>query len=113
MAFTTIVPAAGLTPADRRHVVDVGPSDVLLRTSYPSLLESAGFVGVVARDVTARYKSTLAAWLHETERRADAVIAVVGHDEFAERQRRRSGALAAVEAGVLERWLYCGRRRGG
>lgn len=111
MAFTTIVSAAGLTRADRRHVTDVGPSDVLVRTSYQSLLGSAGFVGVAAEDVTPGYRSTLAAWLHETELRADAVIAVVGPDEFAERQRRRTGALAAVDAGVLQRWLYCGRRR--
>lgn len=112
MAFTTIVPAPGLSRTDRRHVAQVGPSDVLVRTSYPSLLGSAGFVNVIADDVTAAYRSTLVAWLHETERRADAVIAVVGPDEFAERQHRRTGALAAVDAGVLQRWLYRSRRRG-
>ena len=110
MAFTAIEPTPGLAPSERRHVADVGPSAVLVRTSYRSLLGSAGFTDVVAEDVTAGYRSTLAAWFRETERRADAVVAVVGRDEFEERQQRRRNALAGVDAGVLRRWLYVARR---
>ena len=110
MTVDPIAPAAGLTRGDRRHVVDVGPSDVLVRTSYQSLLGSDGFVSVVAEDVTARYTSTLAAWLDETERRADTVIAVVGSDEFAKRQRRRTGALDAVDATSDEIPFHLSRR---
>ena len=51
MALTAIEPAAGLTPAERRHAADP-PPNVLVRTSYPSLLDSAGFAGVTADDVT-------------------------------------------------------------
>ncbi len=110
MAFTVIEPASGLTPTQRRNVADVGPPGVLVRTSYPSLLDSAGFVDVIAEDVTAAYRSTIAAWLDETGRRADAVVAVMGASEFDERQRRRTDALAAVDAGVLRRWLYVAHR---
>jgi len=113
MAFTAIEPAFGLTPAERRKIAAVGPPDVLVRTSYPSLLDSAGFVDVVAEDVTAAYRSTLAAWLGETQRRSGAVVAVVGSEEFEGRQQRRINALAAVDAGVLQRWLYVARRRRG
>jgi hypothetical protein len=110
MAFTVIEPAPDLTPAERRHVADVGPSDVLVRTSYRSLLGSAGFVDVVADDVTSAYRTTMAAWFRETECRADAVIARVGSDEFEQRQQRRSSALAAIDAGLLRRQLYVARR---
>ncbi len=113
MLFTTIVQAPGLASTQRRQVAQVGPPEVLVRTSYPSLLESAGFVEVIAVDVTRAYRSTLAGWFYETERRADEVVAVVGVDEYKDRQRRRAAALAAVDAGMLERWRYLARRRGG
>ena len=110
MAFTAIEPASRLSPAERRHVAAVGPTNVLLRTSYPSLLRSAGFVDVLVDDVTAAYRSTLAAWYEETLRRADAVADLVGPDEFEERQHRRAGALAAIDAGSLRRSRYIARR---
>ncbi len=112
MAFTAIEPAPGLTRAERRHVAGFGPPAVLLRTSYPSLLDSAGFVDVVADDVTADYRSTIVAWLDQTRRHADAVAAVIGSDELDQRQRRRTNALAAIDAGLLSRRLYVARRRG-
>jgi hypothetical protein len=113
MAFTAIEPTAGLTPAQRRRVADVGPPDVLLRTSHPSLLHSAGFAAVTSDDVTSAYRSVLAAWLGETARRADEVIALVGVNEFEQRQQRRINALAAVDAGLLRRRMYVARRARG
>ena len=110
-AFTVIEPAPGLTPAERRRVADVGPSDVLVRTGYPSLLDSAGFVDVAADDVTSDYRATLSAWIRETDRRAADVEAVVGAEELEARQRRRIGALAAVDAGILRRTAYRALRR--
>lgn len=110
MAFTAIEPAPSLAPRERRRVAHVGPSAVSVRTSYPSLLDSAGFVDVVAEDVTAAYRTTLAAWLEETERRADAIATVVGSDEVEERQRQRHDALAVVDAGLLRRRSYVARR---
>ena len=83
-----------------------------MRTSYASLLDSAGFVDVVAEDVTSAYRTTLAAWHDETQRRRDAVVALVGAEEFEDRLQRRRGALAAVDAGRLRRYLYVARRTG-
>lgn len=112
MAFAAIEAAADLSPAQRRHVAEAGPPEVLVRTSYHSLLRSAGFVDIVSIDVTDAYRATLEAWSTETERRRDAVVAVMGEDDFAERQSRRAGAMAAVDSGVLHRSLYVARRRG-
>ena len=112
MAFTAIEPAPGLSRAQRRRVAAVGPTNVLLRTGYPSLLRSAGFVDVVADDVTAAYRATLAAWHEETRRRSEAVVDIVGLDEFEERQQRRAGALAVIDAGWLRRSRYIAHRTG-
>ena len=112
MAFAAIEASADLLPAQRRQVVEAGPPDVLLRTSYHSLLRSAGFVDIVSTDVTSAYRATLEAWSTETERRRDEVVAVMGEDDLAERQSRRAGAMAAVDSGILHRSLYVARRRG-
>jgi cyclopropane fatty-acyl-phospholipid synthase-like methyltransferase len=43
-AFTTIFPAAGLSASEARRAIEAGPPNCGLRTSYPSLLRSAGLV---------------------------------------------------------------------
>jgi hypothetical protein len=57
-AFTAIFPAAGLNAADARRAIEAGPPNCGLRTSYPSLLRSAGFVEIDERDLTADYLAT-------------------------------------------------------
>jgi len=49
MMFTTIEPAPSLSPADRRRVARSGPSAVLVRTGYTSLLGTAGFTRLFIR----------------------------------------------------------------
>ncbi len=113
MAFATIVAAPGLSPARRRRAAEVGPANVRVRTSYPSLLRSAGFVDVEAADVTSGYRSTIERWFRETERRRDHLRSFVGDDEIDERQARRAGASVAVDDGLLQRWTFVARRRRG
>jgi hypothetical protein len=110
MAFTAIVQAPGLGPAGRKLAADAGPAEVLVRTSYPSLLRTAGFVDVVADDVTADYRATLERWFVATEQRRDDVVAAVGDDDVDDRQARRTAAMAAVDDGVLTRWRFVAHR---
>ena len=112
MAFTAIVQTPGLTATGRRRAAEAGPAEVIVRTSYPSMLRSAGFVDVVGDDVTADYRATVARWFEATERRRDDVVAATGAAELDERQTRRSAAMAAIDDGVLQRWVYVARRRG-
>lgn len=83
---------------------------MLTRTGYPSLLRTAGFVDVVAEDVTGEYRATLEGWIRETDRRAVDVLAAVGQVEFDERRARRIAARAAIDDGVLARRRYRARR---
>jgi hypothetical protein len=113
MVFTAITPGPDLTSAQRRRAAAAGPAHVLVRTSYSSLLGSAGFVDVVGEDVTAAYRSTLGRWIDETERRRDDVLAALaeaGEEQYEERQSHRRAAMAAIDAGVLQRWVYVARR---
>lgn len=111
MAFLTIQATPGLSPAERRRAHAAGPPAVAVRTSYPSLLRSAGFTHVVATDRTAEYRITQAAWIAATERRADAIRAIVGDQLYDERAQERAGTVAAIDAGLLARFLYTATRR--
>ena len=91
MALTTIEPARGLSDADRRRAHRAGPVAVAVRTSYPSLFRSAGFVETRHRNVTAEYRATLDAWLTALERREARIVAAVGRDVHDDRIPERFG----------------------
>ncbi len=110
MAFAVIEQGIHLSPADRRRAAEAGPPDVVVRTSHPSLLASAGFVDVDTTDVTAGYRATMAAWHRATAAREVDVRGLLGDDEYADRQQRRVDALAAIDGGLLRRSIYVARR---
>jgi len=110
MVFTTIEAASGLTPAQRRRVARAGPSAVLTRTSYPSLLTTAGFAGIEHRDITADYRSTQFAWTEAMRSRSSAIGTAMGQRAFEQRLADRSAALAAIDTGVLKRSHYAAIR---
>lgn len=110
MLFTTIEPAPGLARSDRRRVTDAGPSAVLVRTGYASLLMTAGFATIEYRDITEAYRSTQQAWLDAMRKRATAIAAAMGAAAFEERIADRSSALAAIDDGLLRRTEYFARR---
>lgn len=110
MALTTIEPMPNLTLADRRRAHRAGPNHVAVRTSYRSLLTSAGFRDVEHRDVTDEYRASLEAWQRALRRRSAAIEREIGTDAHEERLATGRGALAAIEAGLLSRSIYCAMR---
>ena len=110
MIFTTIEPAPGPVPADRRRVARSGPSAVLARTSYRSLLASAGFMGIQHIDITADYRATQQAWIDATRRRAPGDRRGDGEQALERRLADRAAALAAVDEGQLRRSQYAAVR---
>ena len=90
-AFTAIFPAAGLTAAEARRAIEAGPPNCGLRTSYPSLLRSAGFVDVEERDLTADYLATASRKLDVAEQFAGDMIEMLGRQEY-ERDASRAQA---------------------
>lgn len=111
MIFTTIEAAPGLSRAERRRVARSGPSAVLTRTSYPSLLASAGFDAIERTDLTAAYRTTQQAWFDATRARFEAVAVAMGRAALEQRLIERAGALVAIDAGLLRRSRYAATKR--
>lgn len=109
LAFLTIQPTPGLGRARRRRANRAGPPGVAVRTSYPSLLTTAGFVDIEARDVTAEYRATQRAWMDTMDSRADALRVIMGDAAFDERVTARTETLRAIDVGLLSRFLYHAR----
>ena len=111
MAFLTIEPDDDLSPAQRRRAGRAGPPSVLLPTSYPSLLRTAGFVDIEVVDLTAEYRVTQQAKIDQADRHRSELIALIGVEEYEEGRRERRKTLEAIDAGLLSRRLYVARRR--
>ena len=108
--FTVIEAATGLSPGQRRRARRDGPAAVLTRTSYPSLLASAGFVDVEVTDRTAEYRATQQRWIDATVRHEAELRATLGDTMYEDRIVDRGGSLAAIDDGVLIRRLYVATR---
>jgi hypothetical protein len=106
MSFLVIEAAEGLTETGRRRAARTGPDALLTRSTYPSLLRSAGFCDVVFDDRTEEYRATQQAWIAATDRHSAGLREVLGEDAFDERRRARAAALAAIDDGVLWRRRY-------
>ncbi len=110
MVFHTIQPTPGLEPSRRRRANHVGPPAAAVRTSYPSLLNTAGFVDVDVRDDTAEYRATQLRWIAANQRHEAALRAAMGDDAYDERQTTRRATLGAIDAGLLARFRYLAAR---
>jgi cyclopropane fatty-acyl-phospholipid synthase-like methyltransferase len=109
-AFTVIFPTPGLTAADARRAIQAGPPNCGLRTSYPSLLRSAGFVEIEAHDLTPDYLTTATRKLEVAEELTEDMIHMLGRQEHEGAQAERRLAVPAIEDGLLRRSLFVARR---
>jgi len=109
-AFSVIFPVPGLSPGERRRVRQAGPPAVAVRTSYQSMLRSAGFVGIDEHDLTATWLATARRAQRVWDERAAELIAGLGAEEFDDSQTKRSRSIAATEAGLLRRAIFVARR---
>ena len=110
IAVLTIQPTPGLPAGQRRKANRSGPPEVALRTSYPSLLQTAGFGDISETDVTAEYRSTMRRWLDATELHAAMIRQVIGDDTYEERAAQRQRDLRSIDDGLLSRFRYTATR---
>jgi hypothetical protein len=110
LAFHTIELPPELSATKRRRAISIGPPAVTVRTTYPSLLRSAGFIATDAVDLTAEYLATQRRWLAATLRHEDGLRDALGDDAVQEGIERRRGTVDAIEAGLLLRTLYTATR---
>lgn len=112
MAYFTITVAPGLDPAQHRRAVYAGPRAVSSRRPQSELLRHAGFVDVVASDVTAEYRRTEEAYVAAHEQHRDELRAP-DPAAFDQRLGDNRLGLAAIREGLLQRWLLVARRPDG
>lgn len=106
MAFHVIFVASGLSEEDAARADAAGPPYVSAAGSYTELLASAGFGEIDELDLTDQYRLTAAAWFRESVRAARQLEEIFGVEEFRQRQQEREETLAAIEGGLLRRWLF-------
>jgi SAM-dependent methyltransferase len=109
MVFSVISVAPGLSPDDYRRAVANGPEFVESDTDYPTLLEQTGWIGLDCQDLTMDYAASCRRLLRADGERKDALQALIGAAEFAERQTGWRSKLAALEEGLLRRELFVAR----
>jgi ubiquinone/menaquinone biosynthesis C-methylase UbiE len=109
-AFSVIFPTSDLPASQARRAIEAGPPSCALRTSYPSLLRSAGFVDVEEHDLTPAYLTTAKRKLQETERLEAGMVEILGRQEYDEMQAKRRLAVNAIADGLLKRSLFVARR---
>ena len=106
MVFSVIALAASLSASERQIAIESGPGFVDADGDYALLLEQSGW-GVQERiDVTAEFAQTIRNSLEAMKLRVEALTAVLGVDEFANRVTRQQGTLAAVDRGLLKREIF-------
>ena len=106
LALLTFQPTPRLSPSRRRKAHAVGPLGVAVRSSYPRLLQSAGFTEIVATDLTTDYRATQQRWLDASDRHAAALRGAVGDAEYERRLAGRHDTLRAIDDGLLSRFRY-------
>jgi len=105
LSFLVIAVANGLSAAETNIALDAGPEHIDAGPGYPALMEAAGFEDIQVVDVTDEYMVTLTGWIREWEADSSELEQLMGIAEFAERQKRRSQAIASARDGLLQRYL--------
>lgn len=107
--FYVITSAENLTDADRARLAQRdGNEHIESPVRYDVMMEEDGFTDVELVDVTPQYSETLKAWKREWEADADAIIELIGGEEFARRMRNRSLDIAHAADGLLFRYRVFG-----
>jgi len=107
MAFSVISVAA--PPADdesRRLLQQSGPPYLDAGADYAVLLHDTGWSVIERCDVTTEFARCMAVLLVETHARRDALRALLGEADFAERLQRRVSTQGALERGLLKRETF-------
>jgi len=103
MAFSVVVLAPELSPADRACGLGAGPPFVETPDAYPNMLDQSGWRMIDRVDVTAEYLQSARALVEAMKLRVEALTEAYGSADFAARKQRREAALAATERGLLKR----------
>lgn len=102
--FVISLPEEG-APDGQTGPFDFGPDWPNAGPGYGAMLKQAGFADAGVLDVTSEYEVTLKGWIREWDAEAGALEALLGTEEVVDRQSRRRRSLAAIQDGLLRRYL--------
>ena len=104
MAFSVISLAAAPSDDEGRRLLQLsGPPYPDAGADYALLLRESGWNVIERLDVTAEFARCMGVLLDETRARREALLALLGEQDFAERLQRRESARASVKRGLLKR----------
>jgi SAM-dependent methyltransferase len=106
MVFSVISVAPGLSRDDYARAVANGPEFIESDTDYPTLLAETGWTGLDREDITMDFATSCRRLLRADAERREALEALIGTAEFADRQAGWRSKLAAIEKGLLRRELF-------
>ena len=106
MVFSVIVCAHSLSPEKRRRALEAGPHYVEAPADYAVLLREADWRLVERIDLTNEFMRSLRLRDAAMESTKDAVVALLGEEEFDARRQHRRATLSAVAEGLLMREIF-------
>ncbi len=111
MAFHTIYIPPGLSRAEYRRALRLGPAAVASRgREQRELLRSAGFVAISETDLTAEFLGTAQAWAESRDRHAAELRRREGDAQFEESLAADREMIGAIQEGLLRRCLLVAER---
>ncbi len=106
MVFSVISVAPGLSPDDHRRAVEHGPEFIESEADYRTLLRQTGWSILDHDDITMDYAASCRHQLRADEAQKDALVTLIGADEFAERLADWRSKVMALKDGLLRRELF-------
>jgi hypothetical protein len=106
MVFTVISIAPGLSAQRYRRAVANGPEFIETDVDYPTLLAQTGWNVAAREDLTDAYEASCLRQLRADETHCEALAALIGSEELAERLQGWRSKLAAMDDDLLRRELF-------
>lgn len=109
--FYVITNTQDLTEADRERLAERdGNEHVESPVPYDALMHEASFVDIQLTDLTSAYLETLKRWKQAWEADSDALIDLVGEEEYSRRMHNRTLDIANAEDGRVRRYRVYGTK---
>ena len=105
LAFFVITFAEGLTAEQKVWAGGHSPEQIDAGPGYPALLVAAGFDDYAVTDVSDAYAETVDDWIAAWDAEFVEIEALVGVEEFSDRQVRLRRAADAARQGLRRRYL--------
>lgn len=109
MVFSVIAPAPSLSPGRHRLAVEAGPPHVDAPADYAVLLRDANWLLLDRIDATDQFMRALRIRNEAMDAVKDALIELLGSDEYDMRRQNRHDTMSAVADGLLKREIFVAR----